>query len=121
MDVIAFVSKYNASANLRQVINSNHKNMTDVSTAVNALENNLVTVSVYPNPASDNIYVSVSENHAAGSRLIITDFSGKEILSRTLDKKISVVETKNISNGIYFYHILSGKEITARGKFIVSH
>lgn len=59
MDVIAFVSYYNASPLLRQVINSNHKNLKDSTstTGINSGNAQNLQISVFPNPASDRIFL----------------------------------------------------------------
>lgn len=121
MDVIAFVSYYNTSANLRQIINSNQKKLTDVSTNVNAVDNPSSEISVYPNPASGEIYISLLKKQNSESKIIVTDFSGKEVLISPLQQNNSIIETKNISDGIYFYKVLSGSEMIGRGKIVVVH
>ncbi|MEP7167841.1 MAG: Omp28-related outer membrane protein [Bacteroidota bacterium] len=121
MDVVAFVSYYNANANLREVLNSNQKKLTEVTTNVNEIDNLSSRVAVYPNPASGEIHVNITENKNSENKIIITDFSGKEVLTSPLEDNNSVIETKNISDGIYFYKIFSGKEIIGRRKIVVLH
>jgi hypothetical protein len=121
MDVVAFISYYNASANLRQVINSNEKKLADVSTDVNTIDKMPSKVLIYPNPAVDKIYVSLKENPNAESSIILYDFSGKKVLSEALQQGTSAIGTKNIPSGIYFYKIISGNKTIKPGKIVIIH
>ena len=121
MDVIAFVSYYNTDAHLRQIINSNQKRLTDATTGINDIANEESRVSVYPNPASDKVYFHMKGKENRESKIIITDFSGKEVLTSQLQQNNSVIETKNFSDGVYFYRVISEKEIIDRGKIVVVH
>jgi len=120
MDVIAFVSYYNASANLRQVINSNQKKLTDATTNIISIDNASDGFFLYPNPASENMYV-MNKNRDSESKIIITDLSGKEILISQLQPYSSIIETKNIPGGIYFYKVFSEKELVDHGKIVIAH
>jgi outer membrane protein Omp28/type IX secretion system substrate protein len=121
IDVIAFVSYYDTSANLRQVINSNQKKLTDATTNVITINHSASQILVYPNPASGQVYVSRIGTPGSESKIMITDFSGKEVLSGQLQQNNSIIETKNISNGIYFYKVLSENGIVGQGKIAIVH
>ncbi|WP_298223116.1 DUF4397 domain-containing protein [Flavobacterium sp.] len=73
-------------------------------------------ISVYPNPASEelNIAIPFSFNATSGR---ITDVSGREILN--LSKMTNKIDISNLSNGMYILDILvDGKPF--QNKFIVS-
>lgn len=65
-------------------------------------ENELVTVSVYPNPSNGNLHIKNSIN--ANLRLSVTDVTGKIILDQKLNNDISDINF-NQPNGIYFLKI----------------
>lgn len=73
-------------------------------------------ISVYPNPASESITVSIPGNEV--SMLIITDLSGKTALSNKTDKTGPVTtDIKALKAGLYFIE-LKNNEGSFRGKFI---
>lgn len=125
MDVIAFVSYYNASASLRQVINSSYKILKDYSITTGITETNAQpdNISVFPNPASDRIYLYCDLESENKNKLVITDLSGKEIRSFELNKntKNFIFNIEDLQNGIYLYEIISNKAITGNGKLAVIH
>jgi len=73
-------------------------------------------ISVYPNPASEELNVAIpfSFNDIYGK---IIDVSGREVLN--LSKITNKIDTSNLSNGMYILDILiDGK--TFKNKFIVN-
>lgn len=61
--------------------------------------------SVYPNPFSDQIEVSI--NQIGAQRVVILDILGQEITSRKIDSNsIHIVFDESISNGTYFVQII---------------
>lgn len=67
------------------------------------------SVSVYPNPFEDHIYVSMN-NPNAKMNMILTDLNGKQVYSTTInnqreDNTIRIDLPKNITRGMYIFHI----------------
>lgn len=117
--VIAFVSYYNADAHLRTVLNTNEKDLLDnSSTGINAAENKINSVEVFPNPATDKLIVKSNDNE--NFDFIVSDVSGKIIQVLHNHEASAVVSLTDFENGIYFYQIKyhSGKEVF--GKFVVA-
>lgn len=71
---------------------------------------------VYPNPFSVNLYYEIPEEISSNYRLILTDFSGKEILSQLRKSKdLKKVDLSNLSKGIYIFSIeVNGKIISKK-------
>lgn len=93
---------------------------TDIFTSINETENESCKTTVFPNPFSDNANIQFDSDCAAISQLIIYDITGKLILSfeNPTDNQIKI-EKNNLNTGMYFYQILTKKEKSATGKFII--
>lgn len=65
-------------------------------------------VRIYPNPASNHITVSFTQNSTQPFSVAITDFLGKNIYSKSYATENSVtINTENFSRGIYFLTLIS--------------
>ena len=84
------------------------------STGIKQMSVNNVQVSVYPNPASNSLQVTVNTGYVVQCTLY--DVLGNELLS-TKEKEIDV---SNLSNGVYFIHVKTA-EGTATKKVVVQH
>ena len=82
---------------------------------IKGMENN---VSVYPNPASDNITLTCSVNVSA---VEITDITGRLVGSYSMtDNKINI-KTSAFAPGMYIYNVLNrDREVINRGKFEIA-
>jgi hypothetical protein len=69
---------------------------------------------VYPNPATDYIFID-SKDLSTNASIIIYDSYGRMVINQPIKGKVSV---KDLSKGIYFYTINSNKKV-AIGKFLV--
>jgi len=85
--------------------------------SVNDIAGENVQVSVYPNPASNNINF---KSNVDAEKIEIVDITGRTIGTYdVIDNKVSI-STENYSSGIYFYNLInSKKEIISRDKFEV--
>src|SRR5690606_82613 len=80
---------------------------TEFVTALGTQQHSLANVAVYPNPSTGIINVrseSMIEN------LSINDVTGKKIMTRDFNSNDVSVDISNLSNGIYFMSIQSGKQ-----------
>jgi N-acetylneuraminic acid mutarotase len=82
---------------------------------------NTQSISIYPNPSSGNLSFSYS-GLGDNSQLKITDVLGNTIDSRTIDNKQGVLNLNEsgLSNGMYFYQLLTAGKQTSTGKFIIA-
>lgn len=58
---------------------------------------------VYPNPASNQVFVEINSNEAAMIQLF--DLSGRIVKSKAITTTISEIDVNNLSSGTYIYHI----------------
>lgn len=120
IDVVAFVSYYNIDAHLRQVINAGTEPMKNGTTGI--VNQSEQSVSVFPNPAAENIFIVSEKAIASVSSFILKDISGKTIREYSLEKgnMSFTLPVNEIANGIYFYSIRSAEGILSNGKIAVS-
>ena len=72
---------------------------------------------LYPNPASDKIFIS-KLNNELGNTLFIYDLAGRLIKSVFLSGSSAEVEVSDLKRCFYNYEIVSDKTSITRGKFV---
>ena len=70
---------------------------------------------IYPNPASNELYVEVSD--ASVKDIFVTDLAGKQIAAYKVKDKLTRIPTATLPSGIYFLQMTNGKQ-TATQRFI---
>ena len=95
---------------------------TNTTTGVD--ENSLTEISkinLYPNPASDKMYLSFNSSSSNNAEIFIYDAVGKEVFKEKTKlisgNNIKSIEVKNLDNGIYFMKIKNGENQVTQ-KFI---
>ncbi len=76
-------------------------------TTVSIEEVNKMYINLYPNPVNDILTIDVSGIKEKMINYIITGLTGKQILSGTVNSKKFSVDTRNLSDGIYFINLNS--------------
>jgi hypothetical protein len=76
-----------------------------------------ISFNIYPNPASDKIYLSGINDI---SKISIFDYKGSKILQQDLYQKNEVLSTIDIPNGIYFINMELKTRQTLIKKFVVA-
>lgn len=79
------------------------------------------TVSVYPNPSSDYVNLSLSSTPDSDINVIIMDSNGKtveQIMNPEMNGNNMKFDIRNLETGIYFIHILNNDGSTTSNKFI---
>jgi len=78
------------------------------------------TISLYPNPTTGNVTLTYSQLSTINSHFIITDITGREVYSQQLNYSTqSTINLTKLSNGIYFWKLISGNSISDKGKIAV--
>jgi hypothetical protein len=77
------------------------------------------TISIYPNPFSSSITIDVS-NFGINNRteLVIFNALGEQVVNTTITKQSSIIQTNNLTSGIYFYKVLENNKTIQSGKLI---
>lgn len=77
------------------------------------------TVSVYPNPAQNQIMIE-GLDQAANSILVIRDTNGNVLLNESVSS-LSTIDISYLNSGMYFYVILSNDQNPVFGKILLIH
>ena len=75
-------------------------------------------IKVYPNPASDLLYLDFDEFNSTNSVFIIYDQTSKLLSSFNMSKSTSEIEIHQLNPGIYLYRIIVDESKIAVGKFV---
>lgn len=90
----------------------------DVNYVVNVDNITNSSISLYPNPATDNFTITVSDDFI-GSQIILTNLLGKIVLKQNISSSKQNFAINNLGSGIYFYSIVNNNKIVATKKLII--
>jgi hypothetical protein len=92
----------------------------DPTVGSNVIDTYYKSLKVYPNPASDHVYIELQQNHM-GAEIQILDVFGRDVTKlQVLSQQTLVLwELKNINSGVYFYQTQINGEVY-RGKIVVN-
>jgi hypothetical protein len=63
---------------------------------------------VYPNPAKDNVHITLPKNISQAS-FALYDLQGKVVIKKNINNQ-DIVQVGNLAPGIYIYDVVAGKE-----------
>jgi len=63
---------------------------------------------VWPNPASSEVNISLVEGSSTPSTVAFYDIQGREVLVRELSQSLNVIDTNNLSEGVYMVKVTQG-------------
>jgi hypothetical protein len=80
------------------------------------------SISLYPNPAQDKLYIEFSEQIGSDAKIEMYDVTGKKVYEMQLkaNNQKTEISNLNLSNGIYFYRISKGEQNLQQGKLSIS-
>lgn len=73
-------------------------------------------LSVYPNPASNVLNISLLNSD--NGKIVIFDALGKEVLRKTIVNN-STLDVSDLRNGVYFYHLIDSKGVSTEAKRLI--
>jgi ELWxxDGT repeat protein len=73
--------------------------------------NNLGSISMYPNPATDNLTLEFKDPGITGSRYYINNLEGKTLIAGKLTEIKNEIDVSNIPSGVYFIKLISDGNI----------
>ena len=89
-----------------------------VTAGINNIDNDVTSLSVYPNPFSTQTIVSFSSNIAGSFTEKLTDILGNTIFNKqmevTLGQNTHTINRNNMAQGVYFYTISDGNSSITR-------
>lgn len=90
-----------------------------VDVGIDAVDNaEVIDLKVFPNPASESIQVRGDVEHATGTRLVLLDITGKEVLKSEVVPS-APIDISSLNAGIYFYGFVRDGVRIHSGKLFV--
>ncbi len=90
-----------------------------VATAVTTLQVVNTAVTIAPNPLSSNTTIVINnDSKEFNYNLKIYNVLGKEIMNTSLTKRTTLLDTKELTTGIYFYKVMNNDTVIQSGKLI---
>ncbi len=74
---------------------------------------------VYPNPASETVFIDSKNEHGKQRELLVVDITGRSISSQVSNDGIFELNVSKLVPGIYIYHISGSAENREFGRFVV--
>jgi type IX secretion system substrate protein len=95
--------------------------LTPVSTAgIETNQNNEVALTVFPNPAVDNVTVNIGNTVSAGTKTIeLYDINGKLVLGKNTDNSSTQLDLTSLSKGTYFVKVSDDSKKVVAVKMIM--
>ena len=75
-------------------------------------------VKVYPNPARDEVNIRLNDQPKAGTKLVITDVSGRQVLTQPVRDIEMIVSTALWQTGVYQVTIISFDKVVSQTQFV---
>lgn len=75
---------------------------------------NLLTTEIYPNPVVDKVTVRFSNLPETGTKIILLDATGSELLYRDVTSSQEILDIQSQPSGIYLVKIISGDHFETR-------
>ncbi|MBI4647292.1 MAG: T9SS type A sorting domain-containing protein [Bacteroidia bacterium] len=79
---------------------------------INKTIGNILDINIYPNPASDKLYIDIP--FFKNSKVEIISFDGQLLQSNYLVSPITQIDLKNLARGIYEIQIINEKGFAIR-------
>lgn len=77
-----------------------------------------IRVSVYPNPAAENLSFDFGEQIHEGE-LVIYNSNGSKVSTHTVTNNIETLNVSKLSQGVYYYHLLKSNKRLSSGSFVI--
>jgi hypothetical protein len=71
-------------------------------------DENLLAISVYPNPTSDMVYI---EGNYTQLQVVIYDILGKQVINKSITNSIDI---KHLKNGVYILQLSDGLKVSSQ-------
>jgi hypothetical protein len=75
--------------------------------------------SVYPNPVTEQLHISINGQAAGKEMLVLCDITGRAVLQTPLERSHTAIDVKALQPGMYLYRIMrQGGTLAAWGKVL---
>lgn len=75
-------------------------------------------LSVYPNPATDVLNISISNNSFKNSEIVVYNISGAEVLKTNMSNNNAKLNIETLCNGVYFIKVTNQNGFNKTVKFV---
>ncbi len=82
--------------------------------------NNLSKVNVFPNPATEELTIELSNSNASSITLHVYDMLGNFVKSKEIKPGTNNIDITSFPHGLFFYQIFADQSQIAKGKFVRS-
>lgn len=89
----------------------------DIALAISEIDNNNLSISLFPNPTCNNININLENLIIEGAKLEIVDATGKLVYSEIIYTSSSQISVESLSTGIYYLK-LTGNNFIGNTTFI---
>jgi hypothetical protein len=98
----------------REVIPGDYLSPYDFPSSIPVIPENFVTVHIYPNPAQDNVTISLS--NLEGGRIDICSLTGISLKEMMIEKgrHTAIINVSGLSSGIYLVRVQTGSTMVNR-------
>jgi hypothetical protein len=90
------------------------------TSTVSVKENAKIQISVYPNPAVNNVNITV-QNETGNLKFTLFNVLGEAIINTKLYEGQNTVAVDKLTNGVYFYTIYKDGAVVETKKLVVKH
>jgi hypothetical protein len=90
------------------------------TSTVSVKENAKIQISVYPNPAINNVNITV-QNETGNLKFTLFNVLGEAIINTKLYEGQNTVAVDKLTNGVYFYTIYKDGAVVETKKLVVKH
>lgn len=95
--------------------------VTDISLNVELTEKNAVSYSVYPNPASDRLTVSIANQNLRNGRVTLRNVLGELVYSNSFSNgNTHQLSLDNLNKGVYFVEVFDEKQSLFVERLVIS-
>jgi hypothetical protein len=74
------------------------------------ISNSDFSISVFPNPASDEVTIKMNQEKVSGLQYMLFDINGRILIEKHLHAAETKIPVNNFSEGIYVIKVLDGKK-----------
>ncbi len=87
-----------------------------ISSPVGIIENHISSLSISPNPTSNELNISLSKNSV--SEIMVVDLQGKEKIKLTTKESFTKLDVNSLMNGVYLL-VVKNPDVVYQEKFVV--
>jgi len=94
------------------------RDLSDLAEGVNNISAKNVSVNVFPNPASNEIHIGLTNMNGNDYSLSVFDIAGKKVMSASIKDATTTLPIDNLQTGAYFVNIYKDNVLYSSERFI---